>query len=36
MATTLSLTLKIWRQATAESSGGLDTHHLEGLSPELV
>ena len=35
MAPTLSLTLKIWRQATAESPGGLDTHHLEGLSPDL-
>ena len=35
MASTLSLTLKIWRQATAESPGGLDTHHLEGLSPDL-
>jgi succinate dehydrogenase / fumarate reductase iron-sulfur subunit len=35
MASTLSLTLKIWRQATPESPGGLDTHHLEGLSPDL-
>ena len=35
MASTLSLTLKIWRQATAESPGGLDTHYLEGLSPDL-
>ncbi|MEB3260887.1 MAG: succinate dehydrogenase/fumarate reductase iron-sulfur subunit [Cyanobacteriota bacterium] len=35
MATPLSLTLKIWRQAGAEAPGHLETHHLEGLSPDL-
>lgn len=35
MASTLSLTLKIWRQATPESAGGFETHGLDGLSVNL-
>jgi succinate dehydrogenase / fumarate reductase iron-sulfur subunit len=35
MATTLSLTLTIWRQAAAEDPGGWETHRLEGLSSDL-
>lgn len=35
MAPSLSLTFQIWRQATADGPGGLERHHLEGLSPDL-
>jgi succinate dehydrogenase / fumarate reductase iron-sulfur subunit len=35
MATPLSLTFKIWRQATPDAPGALETHHVEGLSPDL-
>ena len=35
MAPSLSLTFKIWRQASADCPGALETHHLEGLSPDL-
>jgi succinate dehydrogenase / fumarate reductase iron-sulfur subunit len=35
MATTLSLTLTIWRQVAANAPGGWDTHRLEGLSSDL-
>ncbi|MFN9646207.1 MAG: succinate dehydrogenase/fumarate reductase iron-sulfur subunit [Cyanobacteriota bacterium] len=35
MAPSLSLTFKIWRQEAADSAGALDTHRLEGLSPDL-
>ncbi len=32
---TLSLTLRIWRQRQDEPSGRFHTHHLTGLSPDL-
>jgi succinate dehydrogenase / fumarate reductase iron-sulfur subunit len=35
MSDRLCLTLKIWRQAGPEHSGGFETHRLEGLSADL-
>ncbi|MFN5463649.1 MAG: succinate dehydrogenase/fumarate reductase iron-sulfur subunit [Cyanobacteriota bacterium] len=35
MASPLSLTFKIWRQASPEAPGGFESHRLEGLSPDL-
>jgi succinate dehydrogenase / fumarate reductase iron-sulfur subunit len=35
MASTLSLTLTIWRQAATDTPGGWETHQLEGLSSDL-
>ena len=35
MSRTLSLTLRIWRQAGPAESGGFELHRLEGVSPDL-
>ena len=35
MASSLSLTFTIWRQASPEASGAFERHRLEGLSPDL-
>ena len=35
MASSLSLTFRIWRQASGEALGAFESHRLEGLSPDL-
>ena len=35
MASSLSLTFQIWRQASGEASGSFESHRLTGLSPDL-
>ncbi|MFM7237502.1 MAG: succinate dehydrogenase/fumarate reductase iron-sulfur subunit [Cyanobium sp.] len=35
MASPLSLTFRIWRQAGPEAAGRFESHRLEGLSPDL-
>jgi succinate dehydrogenase / fumarate reductase iron-sulfur subunit len=35
MTGSLSLTLKIWRQADAQSRGSMQTYHIDGISPDM-
>jgi succinate dehydrogenase / fumarate reductase iron-sulfur subunit len=35
MASSISLTFRIWRQASGEALGAFESHRLEGLSPDL-
>src|SRR5947208_2771891 len=35
MAATLSLTLKIWRQANAQAQGGFQTYRLDDVSTDM-